>query len=193
MLPILIISAYLIGSISMAIIICKILDLPDPRTQGSNNPGATNVLRIGGKKAAAATLLGDGLKGVIPVVIGQYLGLDIQAVALIALGAFLGHVYPVFFGFKGGKGVATFIGSLLALNYFVGLAFVATWLFVAKVLKISSLSALIATLLTPLYFYLLIENIEATYIVGLICLWIFYTHKSNIKRLLSGEEDSIKS
>jgi len=193
MLPILIISAYLIGSISMAIIICKILDLPDPRTQGSNNPGATNVLRIGGKKAAAATLLGDGLKGVIPVAIGQYLGLDIQAVALIALGAFLGHVYPVFFGFKGGKGVATFIGSLLALNYFVGLAFVATWLFVAKVLKISSLSALIATLLTPLYLYLITNNIEATAIVGLICIWIFYTHRSNIKRMLSGEEDAIKS
>jgi len=193
MLPILIISAYLIGSISMAIIICKILDLPDPRTQGSNNPGATNVLRIGGKKAAAATLLGDGLKGFIPVAIGQYLGLDIQAVALIALGAFLGHVYPVFFGFKGGKGVATFIGSLLALNYFVGLAFVATWLFVAKVLKISSLSALIATLLTPLYLYLITNNIEATAIVGLICIWIFYTHRSNIKRMLSGEEDAIKS
>ena len=193
MLPLLIISAYLIGSISMAIIICKILDLPDPRTQGSNNPGATNVLRIGGKKAAAATLFGDGLKGFIPVAIGQYLGLDIQAVTLIALGAFLGHVYPIFFGFKGGKGVATFIGALLALNYFVGLAFVATWLFVAKVLKISSLAALIATLLTPLYFYLLMENIEATYIIGLMCIWIFYTHKSNIKRLLSGDEDSIKS
>ncbi|MCH9745575.1 MAG: glycerol-3-phosphate 1-O-acyltransferase PlsY [Proteobacteria bacterium] len=193
MLPLLIISAYLIGSISMAIIICKILDLPDPRTQGSNNPGATNVLRIGGKKAAAATLLADGLKGFIPVAIGQYLGLDIQTVSLIALSAFLGHVYPVFFSFKGGKGVATFIGALLALNYFVGLAFIATWLFVAKVLKISSLSALIATLLTPLYFYLMMKNIEATYIVGLICFWIFYTHKSNIKRLLSGEEDSIKS
>ena len=193
MLPLLIISAYLIGSISMAIIICKILDLPDPRTQGSNNPGATNVLRIGGKKAAAATLLADGLKGFIPVAIGQYLGLDIQTVSLIAISAFLGHVYPVFFSFKGGKGVATFIGALLALNYFVGLAFIATWLFVAKVLKISSLSALIATLLTPLYFYLMMKNIEATYIVGLICFWIFYTHKSNIKRLLSGEEDSIKS
>ena len=193
MLPLLIISAYLIGSISMAIIICKILGLPDPRTQGSNNPGATNVLRIGGKKAAAATLLADGLKGFIPVAIGQYLGLDIQTVSLIALSAFLGHVYPVFFSFKGGKGVATFIGALLALNYFVGLAFIATWLFVAKVLKISSLSALIATLLTPLYFYLMMKNIEATYIVGLICFWIFYTHKSNIKRLLSGEEDSIKS
>jgi glycerol-3-phosphate acyltransferase PlsY len=193
MLPILIISAYLIGSISMAIIICKILDLPDPRTQGSNNPGATNVLRIGGKKAAAATLLGDGLKGVIPVVIGQYLEFGTEELALIALGAFLGHVYPVFFGFKGGKGVATFIGSLLALNYFVGLAFVATWLFVAKVLKISSLSALIATLLTPLYLYLITNNIEATAIVGLICIWIFYTHRSNIKRILSGEEDAIKS
>lgn len=193
MLPLLIIFAYLIGSVSMAIIICKILDLPDPRTQGSNNPGATNVLRIGGKKAAAATLLGDGLKGFVPVAIGYYLGFDIQELTLIALGAFLGHVYPIFFGFKGGKGVATFIGSLLALNYLVGLAFVATWLFVAKVLKISSLSALIATLLTPLYFYLFTENIEATYIVGLMCLWIFYTHKSNIKRLLSGDEDSIKS
>ena len=193
MLPLLIIFAYLIGSISMAIIICKILDLPDPRTQGSNNPGATNVLRIGGKKAAAATLLGDGLKGFVPVAIGYYLGFDIQELTLIALGAFLGHVYPIFFGFKGGKGVATFIGSLLALNYLVGLAFAATWLFVAKVLKISSLSALIATLLTPLYFYLFTENIEAAYIVGLMCLWIFYTHKSNIKRLLSGDEDSIKS
>ena len=193
MLPLLIIFAYLIGSISMAIIICKALDLPDPRTQGSNNPGATNVLRIGGKKAAAATLVGDGLKGFIPVAIGQYMGLETQALALIALGAFLGHVYPIFFGFKGGKGVATFIGSLLALNYFVGLAFVVTWLFVAKVLKISSLSALIATLLTPLYFYLVVGDIKATFIVGILSLWIFYTHKSNIKRMLSGEEDSIKS
>ncbi|WPE16305.1 glycerol-3-phosphate 1-O-acyltransferase PlsY [Candidatus Thioglobus autotrophicus] len=193
MLPLLIISAYLIGSISMAIIICRALDLPDPRTQGSNNPGATNVLRIGGKKAAAATLVGDGLKGFVPVAIGQYLGLETQALALIALGAFLGHVYPIFFGFKGGKGVATFIGSLLALSYFAGLAFIVTWLFVAKVLKISSLSALIATLLTPLYFYLITVNIEATFIVGILCLWIFYTHKSNIKRMLSGEEDSIKS
>ena len=193
MLPLLIIFAYLIASISMAIIICKILDLPDPRTQGSNNPGATNVLRIGGKKAAAATLVGDGLKGFIPVAIGQHMGLETQALALIALGAFLGHVYPIFFGFKGGKGVATFIGSLLALNYFVGLAFVVTWLFVAKVLKISSLSALIATLLTPLYFYLVVGDIETTFIVGILSLWIFYTHKSNIKRMLSGEEDSIKS
>ncbi len=193
MLPLLIISAYLIGSISMAIIICKMLNLPDPRTQGSNNPGATNVLRIGGKKAAAATLLGDGLKGVIPVAIGHYLGFSAQELMLVALSAFLGHVYPIFFGFKGGKGVATFIGSLLALNYLAGLAFVATWLFVAKVLKISSLSALIATALTPVYFYFLTDQLEATYILIVICIWIFYTHRSNIKRMISGEEDSIKS
>ncbi|MDB2589493.1 glycerol-3-phosphate 1-O-acyltransferase PlsY [Candidatus Thioglobus sp.] len=193
MLPLLIIFAYLIASISMAIIICKILDLPDPRTQGSNNPGATNVLRIGGKKAAAATLIGDGLKGFIPVALGQYLGIGDQELALIALSAFLGHVYPIFFGFKGGKGVATFIGSLLALNYFAGLAFIVTWLFVAKVLKISSLSALIATFLTPLFFYLITKELGATYILILICIWIFYTHRSNIKRMLSGEEGSIKS
>jgi glycerol-3-phosphate acyltransferase PlsY len=193
MLPLLIIFSYLIASISMAIIICKILDLPDPRTQGSNNPGATNVLRIGGKKAAAATLIGDGLKGFIPVALGHYLGFSAQELVLIALSAFLGHVYPIFFGFKGGKGVATFIGSLLALNYFAGLAFIATWLFVAKVLKISSLSALIATFLTPLFFYLLTKELEATYILTVICIWIFYTHRSNIKRMLSGEEGSIKS
>lgn len=193
MLPILIIFAYLIGSISAAIIVCKLLNLPDPRTQGSNNPGATNVLRIGGKKAAAIVLLGDGLKGFIPVAIGHYLSLDLSALAWIALAAFLGHVYPIFFGFKGGKGVATFIGALLGLNVLVGLAFVATWLFVAKVLKISSLSALIATLLAPLYCYLLTNNLEASYIVALIGAWIFFTHRSNIKRMISGEEDTIKS
>ncbi len=193
MLPTLIICAYLIGSISAAIIVCKILNLPDPRTQGSNNPGATNVLRIGGKKAAAIVLIGDGLKGSIPVLVAQYLGVELFEMALVALAAFLGHVYPIFFGFKGGKGVATFIGALLALNYLVGLSFAITWLFVAKVLKISSLSALIATLLTPVYFYFITNNLEATYVIGVICIWIFFTHRSNIQRMLSGEEDSIKS
>ncbi|MDG2353735.1 MAG: glycerol-3-phosphate 1-O-acyltransferase PlsY [Gammaproteobacteria bacterium] len=193
MLPTLIICAYLVGSISAAIIVCKILNLPDPRTQGSNNPGATNVLRIGGKKAAAVVLVGDGLKGVLPVLVAQYLGINLFEMTLVAMAAFLGHVYPIFFGFKGGKGVATFIGALLALNYLVGLSFALTWLFVAKVLKISSLSALVATLLTPLYFYLLTSDLNATYVIGVICIWIFYTHKSNIQRILSGEESSIKS
>ena len=193
MLPTLIICAYLIGSISAAIIVCKILNLPDPRTQGSNNPGATNVLRIGGKKAAAVVLVGDGLKGALPVLVAQYLGVNLFEMTLIAMAAFLGHVYPIFFGFKGGKGVATFLGALLALNYLVGLSFALTWLFVAKVLKISSLSALIATLLTPLYFYLISSDLDATYVIGVICIWIFFTHRSNIQRILSGKEGSIKS
>ncbi len=193
MLPTLIFLAYLIGSISTAIIVCKTLNLPDPRTQGSNNPGATNVLRIGGKKAAAITLIGDGLKGAIPVLIGYYLNLNILEVSYIALAAFLGHVYPIFFNFKGGKGVATLLGALFALNYLVGLSFALTWLFVAKVLKISSLSALIATILAPLYFYLITENLEATYVISIICLWVFYTHRSNIKRMISGEEGKIKT
>lgn len=191
MLPALIAFAYLIGSISSAIIVCKILNLPDPRTQGSNNPGATNVLRIGGKKAAAITLIGDGLKGAIPILIAHYLALDTLEMTILILAAFLGHVYPIFFGFKGGKGVATFLGALLALNYLVGISFALTWIFVAKVLKISSLSALIATLLTPIYFYLIIGNLVATYAIILICLWIFYTHRSNIKRLFNHQEKKI--
>ncbi len=193
MLTTLIIFTYLIGSISTAIIVCNILNLPDPRTQGSNNPGATNVLRIGGKKAAAIVLVGDGLKGFLPVLIAQYLGVNLFEITLIAMAAFLGHVYPIFFGFKGGKGVATFLGALLALNYLAGLGFALTWLFIAKVLKISSLSALIATLLTPLYFYLLTNDLDATYVIGIICVWIFYTHRGNIQRIFSGEEGSIKS
>ena len=194
MLPILIIAGYLIGSLSSAILVCKAFALPDPRTQGSNNPGATNVLRIGGKKAAAITLIGDGLKGIIPILIARYLGTELLTMTLIALAAFLGHVYPVFFGFKGGKGVATFLGGLFALNYLVGLSFTLIWLFVAKVLKISSLSALIATLLTPVIFYFSsAKDLNATYVIALICVWIFYTHRSNIARMLSGDEGKIKS
>ncbi|KAA0438854.1 MAG: glycerol-3-phosphate 1-O-acyltransferase PlsY [Candidatus Thioglobus sp.] len=194
MLPILIIASYLIGSISSAILVCKVLRLPDPRTQGSNNPGATNVLRIGGKKAAAITLIGDGAKGAIAVAVAQYLELDLLAMSLIALAAFLGHIYPIFFGFKGGKGVATFLGSLFVLNYLTALSFVLIWIFCAKVLKISSLSALISALLTPAIFYFFnSENLPATYVISLICIWIFITHRSNISRIIKGEEGIIKS
>ncbi|CAB9541155.1 Acyl-phosphate:glycerol-3-phosphate O-acyltransferase PlsY (EC 2.3.1.n3) [uncultured Gammaproteobacteria bacterium] len=194
MLPTLITFAYLIGSISTAIIVCKLLNLPDPRTQGSNNPGATNVLRIGGKKAAAITLIGDGVKGAIPVLIAHTLGSDLLTMTLVTLAAFLGHVYPIFFGFKGGKGVATFLGALLASNYLVGLSFVVIWIFVAKALKVSSMSALTATLLTPIIFYFLSnKDVNATYVITLTCTWIFFTHKSNIQRMLSGNEKGIKS
>jgi glycerol-3-phosphate acyltransferase PlsY len=138
------ITSYLAGSLSSAIIVCRITGLPDPRTQGSGNPGATNVLRFGSKRIAAIVLLSDGLKGAIPVLFASYQGLTLFEICLVAFFAFLGHVYPVFFHFKGGKGVATYLGALIAVNYLAGLIFSLVWLLVAKVLKISSLSALIA-------------------------------------------------
>jgi|TARA_B100000929_G_scaffold194290_1_gene154040 glycerol-3-phosphate acyltransferase PlsY len=183
--------SYLIGSISTAIIVCKLLMIDDPRTQGSKNPGATNVLRIGGKKAAAVVLFGDALKGILPVLIAKYLDFNLLNISIIALSSFLGHVYPIFYKFRGGKGVATFIGSLFAINYLVGLCFAFTWIFVAKVLKVSSVSALVATFLTPIYFYLITNNLNSTYIICIICVWIFYTHRSNIKRIILGAEKRI--
>ena len=167
--------------------------MPDPRTQGSKNPGATNVLRLVGKKIAAFVLFFDGLKGAVPVLIGANYGLDLTALTLTALCAFLGHVFPVFFRFRGGKGVATYIGGLVAINFLAGLIFSIIWLVVAKVLRISSISALVATALSPFYFYLIIGDMESTLIIGLISLLIIYKHRDNIKRLINKEEDVIKS
>jgi len=189
----LLIVSYLIGSISSAIIISKALGLPDPRTQGSKNPGATNVLRLGGKKIAAFVLFFDGLKGAVPVFIGGYYGFGLTALTLTALCAFLGHVFPVFFSFRGGKGVATYIGGLVAINFLAGLIFSVIWLLVAKVIKISSMSALIATALSPFYYYLITGDMESTLVIALISLLIFYTHRDNIKRLINKEEDVIQS
>ena len=189
----LLIASYLIGSISSAVIICKALGLPDPRTQGSKNPGATNVLRLGGKKIAAFVLIFDGLKCAVPVFIGDYYGFGLIALTLTALCAFLGHIFPVFFRFRGGKGVATYLGGLIAINLLVGLIFSLIWLLVAKVLKISSLAALIATALSPFYFYLITGDLKSTAIIGLISLLIFYTHRDNIKRLINKDEDVIQS
>ena len=193
MLTALILIAYLVGSINSAIILSKVLKLPDPRTQGSKNPGATNMLRIGGKKIAAFVLLIDVWKGLSPILLAYSFTSSSLELSIIALFAFLGHVYPVFYSFKGGKGVATFIGGLIGINPLVGLNFILIWLFVAKVLNISSLSALVATLLTPIVFYFIEMDIEATGVIALICLWIFFTHRSNIKRLVSGEEGQINS
>lgn len=194
MLPyLMIIAAYLLGSVSTAILTCKMMGLTDPRTAGSNNPGATNVLRVGGKKAAAITLIGDTLKGLLPVVLGKLLGFDLSWLAFIGLAAFLGHLYPLYFGFKGGKGVATAIGVYVGLNLWAGLLVCATWLFVAKVLKISSLAALIATLLAPLYFYLLTQHTLVTVVIAIITALIYWRHRSNIKNMLNGKEDKIKS
>jgi len=188
------IGSYLLGSISSAIIICKICNLPDPRTKGSGNPGATNVLRIGGKKLAAFVLIFDGLKGAIPVMLANYFGLNLFELTIILLSAFLGHVFPIYYGFKGGKGVATYLGGLIGLNFFVGLTFSIIWLIVAKVMKVSSIAALTATLLSPIYFYFITtHDVRATMVIFLINLFIYFTHRENIRRIMNGEEGVIGS
>ena len=186
-----VIVAYLLGSVSSAIIVCRLMGLPDPRTQGSNNPGATNVLRIGGKKAAAITLVGDSLKGLIPMLLGHLFGLEPAWLALVGLAAFLGHLYPVFFGFDGGKGVATALGVQFGLFWPIGLAVAATWLFVAKVLKISSLAALVSMVLAPIYVWLFWP--EPVLIIAQYCitLLLFWRHRSNIEKMLLGTEGRI--
>lgn len=184
----LIIGAYLLGSLSTAIILCRAFGLPDPRSQGSGNPGATNVLRFGGKKLAIFTLLGDMLKGLLPVLIARILNADAAVLAAVALAAFLGHLYPVFFGFRGGKGVATAVGVLLGLSWPVALAALLSWIIVALTSRISSLAAVTASVLTP--FFMAWLNGQATYIAlsSCIALLLLWRHRSNIQRLLRGEE-----
>ncbi len=190
-----ILAAYLIGSVSFAVLTSKMFGLPDPRTFGSKNPGATNVLRTGKKLAAAVTLLGDGAKGWLAVFLALRLapvyGLDETAVAASAIAVFLGHVYPVFFGFHGGKGVATVLGILLALNPWLGLAALATWLLAAYMFRISSLSALIAALFTPFYGWLWLKSGVLVAAVAALSLLLMWRHKSNIQNLLSGKERAI--
>jgi len=180
---------YLVGSISSAIIVCKLAGLPDPRTQGSGNPGATNVLRLGGKKMAALTLAGDLLKGFVAVMVVKLSGADLALQILTGMAAFLGHLYPVYFGFKGGKGVATAIGVLLAASWMVGLCTVATWLITAKVIHISSLSALIAFVLTPIYAWWLVPDEPVfLFVAGLMSVILIWRHRSNIRKLMAGTE-----
>lgn len=161
---------------------------PDPRSQGSQNPGATNVLRIAGKKAAALTLVGDMLKGLLPVLLANYLWNDPILSSLIGLAAFIGHCFPVFFGFNGGKGVATAIGATIAFHWPSGLFVIAIWLLVAKVLKISSIAALIAFLLLPAFIYWQLESIELCLIFSFITAVLTIRHKANIQRLINGTE-----
>jgi glycerol-3-phosphate acyltransferase PlsY len=185
--------AYLLGSVSSAIIVCRMMGLPDPRTQGSNNPGATNVLRIGGKKAAAITLLGDSLKGLIPVLTAHLFNASPPILALTGMAAFLGHLYPVFFGFKGGKGVATALGVQFGLHWMIGGAVALIWLFVAKVMNISSLAALAAMALAPLVVWLVWPAPELLAMQIVLSLILFWRHRSNIQNLLSGAEGKIKN
>ena len=184
--------AYAMGSLSSAVIVCGLSGLPDPRTAGSKNPGATNVLRFGSKKAAMATLLGDVLKGVVPVFIAMHLNPKPQVVGPVMLAAFLGHLYPLFFGFKGGKGVATAVGILLALSSPHGLLGIGTWVMIVYFCRLSSLAALVAALLSPLYTVWLL-NIQYAIPVFIMSLFLFWRHRPNIQRLLQGVEPKVGS
>lgn len=183
--------AYLIGSLSAAIITCKLMGLPDPRTQGSRNPGATNVLRIAGKKIAALVLLGDMLKGLIPLLVARAFEVEDHILAAVGLAAFLGHLYPIYFGFHGGKGVATSLGILLGMAWPVAAAVLATWLFMAKVFRISSLSAITAAVAAPIYTWILMDSVPLQVMVCVISAMLLWRHRGNIQRIFSGAESRI--
>ena len=182
-------AAYLLGSISSAVLICRLLKLPDPRETGSNNPGATNVLRIGGKWAALSVLLCDMLKGTIPVWSSWFLGIEPVLLGVIAIAACLGHMYPIFFHFKGGKGVATALGSIAPIGLDLTGIVMATWLAIAALFRYSSLAALITVLITPFYTWMF--KPQYTLPVAMLCCLIVFKHHENIKRLIAGEEPKI--
>ena len=187
----LLIAAYLAGSLSSAILVSKLFGLPDPRSNGSGNPGATNVLRLGGRQAAVLTLLGDMLKGLAPVLVAKYLGLPPPVLAGVALAAFLGHLYPVFFGFRGGKGVATFLGVLLGLSWWVGGGVVLTWLAMAAIARFSSLAALTAAFMAPLYLHWVGAPVEFLIVTVVMTTFLLWRHHGNIRKLLDGTESRI--
>jgi len=184
---------YLLGSVSTAIITCKLMGLADPRTTGSNNPGATNVLRAGGKKAAAITLIGDMLKGLLPVLIAVLLEMPNEVIAATGLAAFLGHLYPLYYAFKGGKGVATILGVLLGTHWLLGTGTIGIWLGMAAVFRYSSLSALVAASGSPVLAWYIVQSPVITASVSIMAALLVWRHRSNIKKLLSGEEDKIGS
>ncbi len=187
--------AYLLGSLSFAVIVSKAMGMADPRSYGSGNPGATNVLRSGKKKAAVLTLLGDALKGLVAVLLAKYFldagSITEATVAWVALAVLIGHMWPVFFGFKGGKGVATAVGVLFALSWPVALICTLVWLVMAFGLKISSLAALTATVLSPVLAWVFIDETSWCWAVLIIAILVLYRHKSNIQNLLSGKETKI--
>ncbi len=184
-------AAYLMGSISSAIVVSRALGLQDPRKVGSGNPGATNVLRYSGKKAAIITLAGDILKGALPVLAARAYGVEPMVLAWVMLAAFLGHVFPVFHGFRGGKGVATAFGALSALNGWVGLALVVIWLLTALAFRYSSLAGLVAALAAPLLVGWLQGGTFFIVITLAMTALLVWRHRSNVRNLLAGTEDKI--
>jgi glycerol-3-phosphate acyltransferase PlsY len=190
---VLLLLSYLIGSLSTAIVVCKLFRLPDPRKEGSGNPGATNVLRLGGKRAAIITLLGDFLKGVIPVAVALYVfKLSALPLACCGLAAFFGHIFPIYFRFQGGKGVATGLGVLLGWYPPAFLIAGVIWLAMAFLTRYSSLSALSAFLLTPLVLLLFSHDPWLVFSAGILAVTLVITHRENINRLISGKEKKIQ-
>jgi glycerol-3-phosphate acyltransferase PlsY len=191
--------AYLIGSISFAVVVSKCMRLPDPYSYGSGNPGATNVLRTGNKWAAVFTLLGDALKGWLAVVIARFVigeaaladGTGAWILCGVVIAVFLGHLYPLFHGFKGGKGVATACGILFGINLILGLATLATWVIVAFFLRYSSLAALAAAVFGPIYFVFLFGFQPMTIALSIVCALLIWRHRSNIRNLMNGTEARI--
>ncbi len=189
--------AYLIGSLSFAVIVSKIYGMDDPRSYGSGNPGATNILRTGKKKVAALTLLGDALKGLFAVLLALWLQdalhLSNETIASVEVAVLVGHMWPVFFGFKGGKGVATAVGVLLALSWPLALLCIFIWLVMAFGFKVSSLAALTVAVLAPIFAYFIIDYSSWVWAVVIIAALVLYRHKSNIQKLIKGEEGKIGS
>ena len=181
---------YLLGSVSSAIIFCRLAGLPDPRENGSKNPGATNVLRIGGRLSALGVLLFDVLKGMLPVALALRFGLEPSEIGFIALAACLGHVFPIFFSFRGGKGVATALGTLIPFGMEISGLSLATWLITFLVFRYSSLSAVITALILPAFVWW--YKPEFTFPVALVCCLLVYRHHDNIQRLWRGQEDRIR-
>ena len=190
-----IIAAYLIGSLSFAVIVSKYYGMDDPRTYGSGNPGATNVLRSGKKKAAALTLLGDAVKGLVAVILARCLqdalNLSDATIALVAIAALVGHMWPIFFNFKGGKGVATALGVLLALSPATALLCALVWLVMAFGFKVSSLAALVATVCAPIFAFFMMPHASWAWATVFIAVLVLYRHKSNIQNLIQGKESKI--
>ena len=184
-----ILAAYLAGSISSAVLVCRVRGLPDPRTQGSGNPGATNVLRIGGASSAALVLFCDMLKGAIPTYLAYRLEIDSISLGLIAIAACLGHIFPLFFGFKGGKGVATAFGAMAPIGEDLALCLMATWIVLVLITRYSSLAAIITAMLSPVFTWWLDDRF--TIAVAMLATLIVIRHKDNIHRLLKGEESKV--
>ena len=187
----LILMAYLSGSLASAVIVCKLMGRSDPRLDGSGNPGATNVLRLHGKKAGIVALLGDLLKGVIPVLLVKYFGASDTVIGLTGLAAFIGHLFPVFFGLKGGKGVATLFGVVLASSWQVGLLFAISWVTLATLFRYSSLASIVTAVLSPFYIYLVLPHIAYTICAALMSGMLLWRHQSNISKLVAGTESKI--